>query len=252
MHGLGHLTNPFPKAVDDWQAEIWEDILKFHNGMISGIDIEEKYSGLYAISRLTVSTPNVLHRFDKINKGNPWSRQIKPFDFYHVGFQAVEEDGKAVKPLAPYSDEHQKIVYEPFIDYETGDIKEGSNYFKPLSRTIMQYVEHPEHKFDGDTGVLDRKHVHADGVVYIGKEANNIDEQGLEVMQAQEFVNEEEIKQLILNLRPKEAKEYGIKHRSDLIRLKKNATEGKLNFRSQLVRGLIKHTKSTVGKTITD
>ncbi|WP_244603621.1 hypothetical protein [Methanococcoides sp. AM1] len=27
LHGLGHLTNPFPKAVDEWQAEIWEDIL---------------------------------------------------------------------------------------------------------------------------------------------------------------------------------------------------------------------------------
>ncbi|WP_236622703.1 hypothetical protein [Methanococcoides methylutens] len=41
LHGLGHLTNPFPKAVEDWQAEIWVDILKLHYGMISGIDIEE-------------------------------------------------------------------------------------------------------------------------------------------------------------------------------------------------------------------
>jgi hypothetical protein len=44
--------------------------------MISGTDIEEKYSGLYAISRLTVSTANVLHRFDKINKGKTWEEQI--------------------------------------------------------------------------------------------------------------------------------------------------------------------------------
>jgi len=78
--------------------------------------------------------------------------------------------------------------------------------------------------------------VHADSVIYIGKEANNIDEQELDVKKAQEFVDVEEIKQLILNLTPKEAKKYGIKHRSDLIRLKKNAMEEKLNFKTKLMR----------------
>jgi hypothetical protein len=34
----------------------------------------------------------------------------------------------------------------------------------------------PEHKFDGDTGILERKHIDFDGFVYIGKEANDIDE----------------------------------------------------------------------------
>lgn len=53
------------------------DLLKLHYGIISEIDIEEKYSSLYAISKLTVSIPNVLHRFDKVNKGNDWSEQIK-------------------------------------------------------------------------------------------------------------------------------------------------------------------------------
>ncbi|ABE51551.1 DNA-directed DNA polymerase B [Methanococcoides burtonii] len=239
LHGLGHLTNPFPKNVDDWQAEIWEDILMLHYGLISELDIEEKYSNMYAISRLTVSTANVLHRFDAINKGKEWKDQIKPFNFYHVGFQVAEEDGKAVKPLAPFSNDPQSIVYEPFIDYGTGEIKEGSHYFKPLSRTIMQYVEHLEHKFDGEIGVLERKHVHADGVVYIGKEANNIDEQELNVTKVQEFINVEEIEQLILGLTPKEAMVYGIKHRSDLIRLKKNVVERKLNFKTKLMRELM-------------
>ncbi|WP_244603383.1 hypothetical protein [Methanococcoides sp. NM1] len=140
----------------------------------------------------------------------------------------------------PFSNDPQKTVYEPFIDYENGKIKEGSHYFKPLSRTIMQYVEHLEHKFDGDSGVLERKHVHADGVVYIGKEANSIDEQEVDVKKAQEFVDVEEIKHLILKLTPKEAKEYGIKHRSDLIRLKKNVKEEKLNFKTKLVKYLVK------------
>ncbi|WP_440951591.1 hypothetical protein [Methanococcoides sp. FTZ1] len=76
----------------------------------------------------------------------------------------------------------------------------------------MQYVEHPEHKFNGDTGTLERKHVHSDGVVYIGKEANNIDEQELDVKQAQVFVNEEKLMKIILEMPQKEAersrKEY--------------------------------------------
>ncbi len=33
----------------------------------------------------------------------------------------------------------------------------------------MHYVEHTEHEFDGEIGVLGRKCVHANGVVYIGK-----------------------------------------------------------------------------------
>ena len=101
----------FPKNVDDWQAEIWEYLLQLHYGIISELDIEEKYSSFYAISRLTVSTPNVLHRFDKINKGKSWSEQIKPFNFYQVGFQTIGENGKAVKPLAPFSNDPQSIVY---------------------------------------------------------------------------------------------------------------------------------------------
>ena len=69
LHGLGYLTNPFLKTVGDWQAEIWEDLLKLHYGIISECDIEEKYSNLYAITKLTVSTPSVWKRFEKLNKG---------------------------------------------------------------------------------------------------------------------------------------------------------------------------------------
>ena len=205
LHGLGHLTNPFPNSVKDWHAEIWEDILKLYYDQITEQDIEEKYSNLYAISKLTVSTSNVLNRFKNFNKDREWKEQIKPFNFFNVGFQVIDEYGIAVKPLAPFSKDPQKIVYDPFIDYQTGDVKEGSHYFKPLSRTILQYVDHPENKFEGDIGLLVRKHVNVDGIVYIGKEANNIDEQALKVKDAQLFINEEEIKQKILALTPKEA-----------------------------------------------
>ena len=157
-----------------------------------------------------------------------------------MGFQTIEEDGNTVKPLAPFSKDPQKIVYDPFIDYQTGEVKEGSQYFKPLSRTILQYVDNPENKFDGDIGVLMRKQVHVDGVFYIGKEANNIDEQGLKVKEAQVFINEEEIKRKILDLTPKEAREMGIKYRSTLKKIKDNIDSGtKFNFKTKVVKMFI-------------
>ena len=240
LHGLGHLTNPFPNSVEDWQAEIWQDILKLHYGQITGKDIQDKYSNLYAISRLTVSTSNVLNRFKKLNEGKNWKEQIKPFNFFLVGFLAIEENDKAVKPLAPFTKDYQKIVYEPFIDYETGEVKEGSQYFKPLSRTILQYVEHLENKFDGERGVLKRRNIQADGLVYIGKEANSIEDQPLDIVGAQVFVNEEEIKQKILALTPEEAREFGIKHRSTLKRMKDRVKrDSKMNLDTKEVKQLV-------------
>ena len=71
-----------------------------------------------------------------------------------------------------------------------------------------------ENKFDGDIGVLERKHIQADGLVYIGKEANNIEDQPLDVIEPQVFINEEEIKK-ILALTPEEARKIGIKPKTD-------------------------------------
>jgi hypothetical protein len=142
----------------------------------------------------------VIHGISKLN----------PSIFFNVGFQTIEEGNKAVKPLAAFSTDPQKIVHEPFIDYETGEIKQGVQYFKPLSKTILQYIDHPESKYDGDIGLLERKHIQADGVSYIGKEANNIDEQPLEVQGAQVFINEEKLMKKILDMTQKQAIEYGI------------------------------------------
>ncbi len=97
-----------------------------------------------------------------------------------------------------------------------------------------------ENKFDGDEGVLERKHIHADGLVYIGKEANNIEDQPLDVTGAQVLINEEEIKQRILNLSPKEARELGIKYRSTLKKIKDRIlNDGKLNMKTNEVKKLL-------------
>ncbi|AKB78739.1 hypothetical protein MSHOH_2256 [Methanosarcina horonobensis HB-1 = JCM 15518] len=240
LHGLGHLTNPFHKVVKDWHGEIWQDILKLHYGQTTEDDIEEKYSSFSAISQLTVTTSNVLRKFKKLNKGKPWKEQIKPFNFCLVGTHAFEENGKVVKPLAPFTKNSQKIVHEPFIDYETGKIKQGSQYFKALSRTILQYIEHPESKFDGDIGVLERKHIQATGLIYIGKEANNIEDQPLDVTKPQVFNNMEEVKEAILPITPEEARKKGVKHRSTLKRVKDRIKKkGTINLKTKAVKKLL-------------
>jgi hypothetical protein len=50
----------------------------------------------------------------------------------------------------------------------------------------------------------------AEGHVYIGKEANNIDEQALDVKKAQEFINKQEIMDNILNVSQKQAESMGV------------------------------------------
>ena len=65
--------------------------------------------------------------------------------------------------MDPYTKDYQNIVFEPFIDYETGEVKEGSPHFKPLSRAILQYIEYAKNKFVSDVGVLERKQAQVDG-----------------------------------------------------------------------------------------
>ena len=240
LHGLGHLTNPFSNSVEDWQAEIWQDILKLHYGIVFEEVLFEKYLNYYAISRLTVSTSNILDRFKVINKGKDWSNQIKPFNFFLVGFQTIEEDNKAVKPLAPFTKTYQKIVHEPFINYQTGEIKQGSHYFKPLSHTILEYVNHPEYKFDGNIGILERKHIDIDKAIYLGKEANGIDEQELDVWKPQVFLNKQHIMNKILELTPEAGRKVGIAYRGTLKRIQdKIKRTGDINLNAKFMKELV-------------
>lgn len=112
----------------------------------------------------------------------------------------------------------------PFLDYATGEIKQGAQYFKPLSKTIIDYIGHIENKFEVILEFQREKHIHVDGLVYIGKEANNIEEQPLDVEKPQVFINEEEIKNFILALTPEEARKIGIS-RNEPYYLKKNVME---------------------------
>ena len=221
LHGLGHLTNPFPKSQTDWQSAIWRDILKHYYGLMSSLDIEEKYSQFYAIAKMTISTSHILDRFKLLNEGREWFEQIKPFNFVLVGFQVRRDGKKPVKALSPYSQDPQIIVNEPFIDYETGMIKQGLQYYKPLSKTILQYIDHPEFKFEGEIGQLERRHLHVSEIAHIGKEANNIEDEPLESANVQVFRNEEKERLRFVEMRQCDAERAGI-NRGTRWRMKKN------------------------------
>ena len=77
-----------------------------------------------------------------------------------VGNSATVDDNKEkFKPIAPFSKNPQVAVEKEFIDYNTGDMLQGREYWKPLSDIFLDYIGHPEAKFEGDVGVLQRRHL---------------------------------------------------------------------------------------------
>lgn len=93
-----------------------------------------------------------------------------------VGYGAkAGTDREIVKPVTSYNKNPQVVVEKEFIDYNTGNTLQGREYWKPLSEVFLDYINHPEAKFEGDIGVLQRRHLKPKRCVYIGKEANKIE-----------------------------------------------------------------------------
>ncbi len=177
-HGLGHIKNPF-KSVDDneWIDEIWLDFLLQYHHRISDEELNLKYSDSYAISPFTVTTPRLLRRLNVLNASSDYNEQIKPFNFCIVGVANKRHDrsDRVVKPLAPFTNRPQEAVYRPFVDYTTGKVLQGPEYWKPIEDVLFKYMTHPESKFKGEMGELTRRHILVKSVTCIGKESNNLE-----------------------------------------------------------------------------
>lgn len=210
LHGLGHLTNPYGKE-ENWHKMIWEDILKLHHETTTQERFLMKYSNLFAISQLTVSTFGIMKRFKKLNKGKPYEKLIKPFNFFLIGVGNKDD----VKPICPFSNNPQEIVHGKFLDYKTGEILEGIEYWKPLSDTLWEYVNHGESKFDGEIGTLERRKINVDRVIHVGKETINLENVGttLDPPEYTVYQNEKKLKKRILAITSKEARIIGIDRR---------------------------------------
>ena len=215
LHGLGHIMNPFGDERN-WHKRIWQDILSLENGYISSEDMIGKYSSFYCISQLTNSGYEIARRFKRLNKGKTIEFQIKPFNFLIIGVGNYEN----VKPIAPFTRNNQTVVHSEFVDYKSGKNMSGVQYWKPLSDVIVDYIEHPESKFEGKIGVLERKRIESERLVYIGKETRNLDTQFLEKERIESYINSVGFGAFVAGLSPKEARRYGIMHRSTLKRMK--------------------------------
>lgn len=264
-HGLGHLLDPFSGTEkDDWHKQIWLDILDLHYGNTSIDKLREKYETKHAISKLVISSPNILSRLDKFNHGKDYQDQIKPSNFALVGFSNVlnKNTKESIKPFAPFVKPAREAVFSDFVDYneKSGLKMRGKQYWKPFWDIFWEYLNHLESKFDGIVGVLQRKHVVVSEIKHIGKESNNLDESeilgvspdGYEIYENFDDIDKKfaEITQKVLDLKPKDVKGFRISKQTlwnVKQRIKQNKTSGISNrIKVQLVCNFVLFTNETI------
>jgi hypothetical protein len=180
-----------------------------------------------------------MNRFKSLNIGKSYTDSIKAFNFFLIGFGNMQK----VKPIAPFSKDPQAMPYSKFINYKTGELLEGQQYFKSFSDELLHYLNHPESKLLGDKGILRRRHIIVDRIVYIGKEADKIEESlsGLSKINQNTYNNPKDIEK-VLSLTWKEVKTCGIPE-SQFYALKKQLREGK---RLKLSSKTLKKLKSSI------
>ena len=213
-HGLAHLLDV---DAEKW----WGDILAMHYHPERRQEILDRYDDKYAVSKMSITTPNVLKKF-----GN-----LRPFDKILVGAGYKHDDnGNAVIPTLPYLDARNRecIQYMPFTNYPTGERYSGSvdtvPYWKPLSETLDDYACHKEAKSGGDVGLLPRLRMKIDKnlIKYVGKEVANLDAAnilGVTENSGGRTVYDN-LEERILDIRPRDSHRFGIS-RSNLIAIQK-------------------------------
>jgi len=99
---------------------------------------------------------------------------------------------------------------------------------------------HPESKYKGDIGFLERQFIQADKIIHIGKEVNSLEEDILELHGAQLFINEKELAQKILSIRQCEAEKAGIGRRALKYTKDKIRAGERINYKTKANKRLLK------------
>ena len=219
LHGLGHLLD-----VDEKQW--WNDILEMHYFPERKQEILDKYENKYAISKLNITTPNVLERFSK----------LKPFNKILIGTGYKNNaNGNVVIPTTSYLDEkkRQYVQHMEFADYSTGknypndESLDTSIFWKPLSLVLDDYNTHKESKSGGDVGLLPRLRlkINKNLVKFVGKETANLDVSNVVGIIGDNHTTYDNLVDKILDIRPRNSYKFGIS-RSNLIALQKKIRDG--------------------------
>ncbi len=210
-HGLGYLRAPYsylPTADGDeeperesgvalWQEDVWRAIIRAAKaGKPRHVPMDwHPNLSIIAASQHTISKPDLLSGFRHYNQGKDYSAQVKPFNFmlwYHAkraedrmheasdrNAQPWNARERQPKPASPFHRYVTDVPDDAIFDRETG-VPVGKSKLRTYAGVLRGYHRSPETKFlnggGHDIGPLKRRHIFADRIIYIGKEADAFEE----------------------------------------------------------------------------
>jgi hypothetical protein len=138
----------------EWEKRLWINILRWALGRICKEQLLEQYANDYAVSKFALTKPSLVRRVQSLNKGQPLDKQVKPYNFVLIGSPTMtSRSGEPIVPLTNFTSKYGQAPYQPFIDAKTGKLYGEATelYWKRLDKTIEEYVDHPEIKFENGT-----------------------------------------------------------------------------------------------------
>jgi hypothetical protein len=199
-HGLGHLLNPTDPSSDsrDWITDAWTYLEARARGERPDAPA---WFALPAMSRITLSTPDLRKPFEAFNRDKPYRDQIKPFNFLmrpqpkpgtsRVGIDppslvAAYNDDPTTWLETSYFDTSDKTGTEWTITTAPTDAGEPNTIrVKTYGEVINSYWDHEEAKSlapDGIScrartrGLLRRRRIKLVQLLHLGKEGNKLEQ----------------------------------------------------------------------------
>jgi hypothetical protein len=191
--------NPSDPDSDDrdWIRQIWLSVVRQENG---GSGVFPEFQSRPAMSRTTISSSAVMRPLTQLNEGKRYPDQVKPFNFLTscqvkpLG-HPVGADPEHFHLIAPYQTDSTQWTKMEWRDQYSGEAfyittagHHGDRHtarVKSYADVLQEYEFHPELKCADaagkpcgkqTTGLLQRRHIQIDGIKYIGKESNYLEE----------------------------------------------------------------------------
>jgi len=277
-HGIGFLYPPkdspedWEEDVPQWTYEMWDYIVR------SGLELPKEtpsWLDIPQMMRLTVTTYNVLEMLGEWEMARPYNFLFLPMVDPLFGYAFDRQANEKVLLVCPFSSKQGE-----WFDLECVNIHNGKKYKmldstkernppsdvvfpSQFARLLAEYQQHPEAKSlapDGtpcraDTkGLLQRAHITAGELRYVGKEADRKWEEGDDISvlefktteygRSKKVIASEEVRMAIRNIGiNKSARESGF-DRKNFIRKLVRGLPVKRNSYDEFVRWL-KHYEST-------
>ncbi len=205
-HGIGFLYSPqdSPKGWDKeaprWVYQLWDYILR---GALELPNKPPSWVNVPQMMRLTITTYNVLEMLGEWEIARPYNFLLLPMVDPLYGFAFHRQANEKVLLVCPFSSKQKQ-----WFDLECVNVYDGKKYRmldckkakgsirynvvfpSQFAHLIIQYQQHPEAKSlapDGSPcatetqGLLQRAHVIAGDIRYVGKETDRKWEEGEEI-----------------------------------------------------------------------